>query len=183
MEALFGEDRLQALRGELDSASPTDREAILRRGLGDALLEKGAPYLIPFRFLRAGGRPSHYICFVTKNRLGYSIMKDIMAARGVVDDDGVPKFEYLPPLSGRQLPFDEARPILNLPADLLRTFAGRTLTRQQVYDEHNVGTPFIESNYRKVLIELEEQGRIVCSPPATARRRGTLAEHVRITFP
>ncbi len=154
MEALLGEERLDQLQGDLEGARPADREHLLRKALGEALSEFGAKYLIPFRFLRGNERPSHYICFVTKNPLGYSIMKEIMARKGVVDSNGVPRFEYIPELPGRQLRFDEDRPLLSLPNDLQRNFARQTLTVQEIYDRHNVGTPFIRPNYRKVLLHV-----------------------------
>jgi hypothetical protein len=120
---------------------------------------------------------------VSKHPLGYSIMKDIMANRGVVDEDGVPLFEYMPKSAGTQLAFERDRPIEALPADLLSRFAGRTLTKKEVYDEHNVGTPFIKRNYKTVLMEMEERRQIQCEPDRDSRRANTLADRVLISFP
>ena len=183
MQALFGEERLAALRQEMMSLDPEERESRVRRALGEALEGMGARFLIPFRFKRHGGRVSHYICFVSKHALGYSIMKSIMANRGVVDEDGVPLFEYIPGFVGRQLAFERDRPIEALPADLLARFAGQTLTREAVYDLHNVGTPFIKPNYKRVLMQMEERGEISCDPDRESRRANTLADHVLISFP
>ena len=183
MRALFGHERLAALQIELNGAGPEVRQHLLRRALGDALTEAGAPYLIPFRFGRYGGRVSHYICFVSKHQLGYEIMKDIMASHGVVDSDGVPKFEYLPEAEGRQIAFEIDRPLAALAPDLLGKFAGRTLTMEAVFHQHNVGTPFVSRNYKTVLGEMESRGEIACDPPAENRRRGTFADRVRVTFP
>ncbi len=183
MQALFGEARLARLRGQLEGADPEERESMLRRHLGEALTDMGAPYLIPFRFSRGSGRASHYICFVSKHPLGYSIMKDIMAGESVVDADGVPMFEYLPPLAGRQLPFDQARPLQALPAHLRQQFAGQTLSVRQIFDKHHVGTPFIKRNYKTVLKEMEAYGQVACDRPAGKRKRGTLADDVRVSFP
>ena len=159
MQALFGDQRLAKLREEMKALNPEGRERRVRKALGEALEEMGARFLIPFRFTRHGGRVSHYICFVSKHPLGYSIMKSIMANRGIVDEDGVPLFEYIPGFVGRQLAFERDRPIQALPADLLTTFAGQTLTMEAVYDVHNVGTPFIKPNYKKVLMQMEERLR------------------------
>ncbi len=183
MRDLFGEERLASLRQEIGPLKPEDREARVRRALGEALEEMGADFLIPFRFRRQGGRVSHYICFVSKHPLGYSIMKDIMANRGVVDEDGVPLFEYMPKSVGRQLAFERDRPIEALPADLLSRFAGQTLTMKEVYDQHNVGTPFIKPNYKKVLIEMEERGEVQCEPGRGSRMANTLADRVLVSFP
>lgn len=184
MQALFGSERLPLLQQELDAAASHEREAILRRALGEALREMGAEYLIPFRFSRESGRASHYICFVSKHQLGYEIMKKIMATKGIVDEDNVPKFEYLPPHAGRQLPFTADRPLLALPEALLGVFAGRSLTVDEVFHEHNVGTPFIEKNYKDVLLRLEEAGRVEAKPqPGKRRRAGLMGDDVIITFP
>ena len=182
MEALFGESKLLELRRTLVNLVPTAREKVLMRALGDVLEEMGAPYLIPFRFARSSGRASHYICFVSKHPLGYAIMKDIMASLGVKDADGVPRFEYVPQRPEYQLEFDIDRPIQALPRDLLTRFRNRTLRVSDIISEHNIGTPFVPANYRRVLLELETAGLICCDPPNGSRRKGTMAENVSVTF-
>lgn len=184
MQALFGEERLERLQAEVQSIDdPDQREQVVKRRLGDALEAMGARYLIPFTFRRDGGRVSHYICFASKHPLGYSIMKNIMANRGIKDEDGVPLFEYLPSSGGRQVSFDRARPILALPDHLLDTFAGQTLTVQQIFDVHNVGTPFIKSNYKSVLRDMEDAALITCEPDRESRRANTMADRVLVSFP
>lgn len=183
MQALLGQQRLKEVRADMASLRPDARESRLMRATGEALEEMGAPYLIPFRFRRREGRVSHYICFVTKHPLGYSIMKEIMASRGVVDDDAVPRFEYMPRTAGMQLAFDRPRPIVALPQQLCAAFVGQTLTLKEVYARHNVGTPFIKRNYKKVLIEMERARQIACDPNYDSRKPGTIADHVLVTFP
>jgi three-Cys-motif partner protein len=183
MEALFSSGRLEMLRQTLWGAPKADREPLLLRALGDSLQELGGKYIIPFRFVRKGGRVSHYICFVTKSRLGYAIMKDVMAKRGSVDQDGVPIFEYYPLANGRQLTFPDESPLTQLPADLLAAFSHRALSVQQVFDQHNVGRPFLLKHYQKVLRDLESAGSIRCSPPSNERRPGTLAKGTLVHFP
>jgi three-Cys-motif partner protein len=183
MQALFGEERLARLRQEIISLNPEDRECRVRSALGGALEEMGAPFLITFRFRRQGGRVSHYICFVSKHLRGYSIMKDIMAKRGAVDGDGVPLFEYVPRSLGKQLALEGDRPLDALRADLLRRFAGQELTVAQLYGRHNVGTPFIMPNYKRVLKRMEQAGEIGCQPDRASRPGDTLANHVLVSFP
>jgi len=180
MEAIFGEDLLTQLKNELHRLSPPDRERAIKVALAQAVNPRGDRYVIPFRFLRETNRTSHYIIFVTKHELGYRIMKQVMASHGIVDQDGVPLFEYYPPVSGRQLSFRD-RPLLDLKKDLLQHFQGRVLTFAEVVEEHHVGRPFLEKHYRAVLLELERDGIIKCNP--SQRRSGTLARKVSITFP
>jgi three-Cys-motif partner protein len=183
MVALFGDERLTDLQGRLPSLTPREREIAITTSLGEAIDQLGAPFLIPFGFRREDGRLSHFICFVSKHKLGYSIMKEVMASHGVVDDDGVPKFEYLPASGGRQLAFGDERPILKLAEDLRREFAGRKMTVRQIVDEHNVGTQFIARNYKRVLREMEAAGEVACDPDAQARKKNTLADRVMVSFP
>lgn len=66
-------------------------------------------------------------------------------------------------------------------------FAGRSLTTKQIYDEHNIGKPFIFKNYQNILKKLEADGKMKTEPPADKRRRirgeVTFAESVKVTFP
>ena len=66
---------------------------------------------------------------------------------------------------------------------LLDCFRGRKLMMQQVYQEHNVGRPFIKRNYKEALRSLEAQGRIAAVPPAKDRKAGTFADDVLVQFP
>jgi hypothetical protein len=110
-------------------------------------------------------------------------MKDIMAKRGAVDGDGVPLFEYVPSSVGKQFALESDRPLGTLRADLLRKFAGQELTVRQVYELHNVGTPFVMPNYKRVLKQMEEDGEIRCRPDRVSRRGDSLAGAVSISFP
>ena len=58
---------------------------------------------------------------------------------------------------------------------------------KQIFDQHNVGTSYIEKNYKDVLANLEIEGKIRAEPPASTRpkRKGkvTFADKVKVTFP
>jgi hypothetical protein len=66
-------------------------------------------------------------------------------------------------------------------------FAGRTMTMKAIYDAHHVNRPFIARNYKRVLCEMEEAGRIVADPPAAIRRlkagERTFGDNVKVVFP
>ena len=183
MEALFGSARLAALRKNVAGMRPRQREVAVHRAIEDALHEMGASYPVSFKFRRADGRLSHSINFVSKHELGYGIMKEIMAKRGLFDEDGVPLFEHIPASGGTQLAFERERPLLTLPAQLSKTFAGKTLTVDEIYGRHNVGTRFIKRNYKRVLIEMEKSGQIICDPDIDTRRPNTIADRVLVSFP
>ena len=146
--------------------------------------EKHGKFVLPLKFdFDDRNRTSHYIIFVTKHIQGYNIMKDVMASQGYVDEDEVPSLAYYRPDKEPSSSFAFARPYAQLGDVLCSKFAGRTMTRNEVFTEHNVGEPFLEKHYRRKLLELENQNRIYVDPDSSTRRKGTFAKHVRVTFP
>jgi three-Cys-motif partner protein len=184
MNSLFGRERADNLREELETKRPDERELIIVEAISQALKEIGGEYVLPFRFKNEiGNRTSHHLIFVSKNVLGYSIMKEIMAKESSITEQGVPSFEYSPATRYQPLLFELARPLDDLADMLLNEFAGQTLTRIEIYKQHHVGKRYIEKNYREVLLKLESEGKILANPPANQRKKNTLAETVKITFP
>jgi hypothetical protein len=125
--------------------------------------------------------------FVSKNVLGYKIMKDIMAAESSKSEQGVPSFEYNAADARFPLLFELGRPLDQLEGMLLEHFAGRTLTSGQIFDEHHVGRWYVERNYKDGLRNLEAAGRIATDPPASKRRKNkgevTFGPNTMVTFP
>lgn len=183
MEALFGSVRLASLRKNVAGMRPRQREVAVHRAIEDALHEMGASYLVSFRFRRADGRLSHSINFVSKHELGYGIMKEIMAKRGLVDQDGVSRFEHIQRSAGIQLLLDYERPLDRLMDDLQVRFAGQSLSVKALFDKHNVGTDFIMPNYKEAIRRLEAQRKVTCSRDAEHRPKGSLADHIIVSFP
>ena len=182
MEALFGKERADALREKLEAMSPADRELAIVEELAEALKEMGGKYVLPFTFKNdAGTRTSHHLFFVSKHPLGYGIMKGIMAGESSLSEQGVASFQYSPADERFPLLFALSRPLDELAHQLLEHFAGRQLTVEQIFDFHNVGTPYIPANYKAALLKLEAAGKITCDP--AKRRKNTMADHVRVTFP
>ncbi len=188
MSALFGEQRADSVRAKIEGASSADRELIVTEELASALKDMGGKYVLPFRFRKErGNRPSHHLVFVSKHVRGYNMMKDIMAAESSSRDQGVPSFEYS--LADRRFPtlFELTRPLDDLEAMLLDAFAGRVLKMEDVFNEHQVGTRFVQANYKDALRNLEAKGRITAQPPAAKRpkRKGvvTFSGKVVVRFP
>jgi len=69
---------------------------------------------------------------------------EIMAGESSKSEQGVASFEYSPADARQPLLFAMSRPLDDLEQMLLTKFAGRTITFDQVYQEHNIGTPYIE---------------------------------------
>lgn len=187
MNALFGEERADKVRGKLKKLNPNEREFTVVEAICEALKEMGGQYVLPFRFKHEQGkRTSHHLIFVSKHIRGYEIMKDIMAKESSLHTQGVPSFEYNPATRNQPLLFELARPLDDLEAMLLESFSGRTMTMKEVYEQHHVGRPYISRNYKVALTNLESQGKVTADPPASKRpkRKGevTFADAVKVKF-
>jgi hypothetical protein len=161
----------------------------------------GGKYVLPFRFKKvkgkgAGKRTSHHLIFVSKHPLGYKIMKRVMANESSTHDGGVSSFEFNPATADQRLLFGLLRPLSDLEGLLEEKFAGRTLTMEEIFNEHNclaLGSrhnymlPYTDKNYKDVLNKMELAGKITASKPYDKRqtRNGekTFADDILVTFP
>ena len=184
MDALFEENRANELRNNLAQLSPVDRELTIVEEICQALKDFGPKYILPFRFRDdLGSRTSHHLIFVSKAFKGYEIMKEIMTKESSDAQQGVASFEYNP-VNARMaeqqpLLFELSRPLDDLSKMLLQEFAGETLKMVEIYRKHCVGRPYIKANYKQVLLQLEEQGKI----EASSHRANTFGDSVSVTFP
>ena len=192
IDALFGKDRADELRSLPSSVESSDRELFIIEAISESLKEKAGEFVLPFRFRdERGTRTSHYLIFVSKHIRGYNIMKDIMAEEGTNLDKGVPSLEYNPATHDQIPLFESLRPLEELADMLMEYFAGKTVTMQQIYNQHydrfTVGTRYTKKSYREGLIKLEADRKIQADPPASERpkRKGnvTFGPRVKVTFP
>jgi three-Cys-motif partner protein len=182
--ALFGgKDRVAALVKSLEGKKPAEREVHILESFSRALKDMGFKFVLPFSFMQPKRkRTSHYLIFVCKDKLGYKVMKEIMAKESSENDQGVASFGYVPALSEEQTPllFELTRPLDELGALLLKTYAGKKMTTKEIYDDHNVDKPFTLKNYKDALKALLAEGKI-----ATERvpKKGTFADDILVEFP
>ncbi len=182
MNCLFAKERADKLRTILPGLAPEERETAIVEELAQALQELGGRYVLPFCFLNdVGRRTSHYLIFVSKHVLGYTIMKDVMGKQSSKADQEVPSFSYCQADRKYRLLFELTRPLDDLENMLLEAFSGQTLSVKQVFDRHQVGRPFLLKNYKAALLNLEREGRITTNP--SKRKANTMADHVQVTFP
>lgn len=110
-------------------------------------------------------------------------MKEIMAKESSSADQGVPSYEYDPAIrNDPSLRLELSRPLDELEDQLLNDFAGRTLTMNDIYEQHSVGKPFLKEHYKQVLINLEIKEYIEARS-TKRRRKNTFADHVLAIFP
>jgi len=188
MNALFGKERGDKLRRQLELLRPFERELTIIEALIEAIKEMGGQYVLPFCFKNArGNRTSHHLIFVSKDVKGYEIMKEIMAKESSGTEQGVPSFEYNPATRNQSLLFELSRPLDDLEGMLLDCFAGKEIPMVEIYNQHHVGKRYIKSNYKSVLSKLEAKGMITAQPTVEMRRKRngepTFGDSVIVTFP
>lgn len=193
VDAIFGKTKADELRLVPVDLSPDEREAIILTALKEALKKIRGEFVREFKFFDDNGtRTSHFIIMVSKNHKAYEIMKNIMAplSSKIVDEISFFEFNPNPPKPPAQLNLFAVAarsPMEDLKDELLAKFAGQTLPMQNVYLQHHVNTNYTEKNYKKVLLTLEQEGKITANPPMASRpsRNGqkTFGPNVNVTFP
>lgn len=184
MNKLFGEERTEKLRSKLIRLSPKERDLTIIEEFGIAINEMGFRYTLPFCFKDGSGKKtSHYLIFISKNEMGYGIMKNIMAKCSSEIDQGVPSFQYCSATNKQRFLFSFNRPLDDLSQMLLDEFKGQSLTMLEIFRRHNVGKPFIDKNYKDVLYQMEKKGVIRAEPPMSTRRKNTFGNNVLVIFP
>jgi three-Cys-motif partner protein len=188
IRALFGDDIGCKIQEEVENLNPIEREKVIIDCLKKALQEIKGNYMLPFKF-KCGDRnkTSHFIIFVTKDPLGYDIMKGIMADESTYKYQGVPTYEFNPYEDVLGNSFFPPTPLDELKQELLKVYSGRQLKVDDIYKSHNIGTPYIKKNYKVALLSLEVEEKIKADPDSRKRKKIkgelTMADSVLITFP
>jgi hypothetical protein len=190
MEGLFGSRRTELLRQRLRGLAPDQRQNAILDTFIEALGEVGGSHVLPFVFESEDrDRTSHYVVFVSKHFRGYHLMKEVMSGLST-DDSEIKRLEYVPVRSGQMKLFPRRGRINDLRS--LKDFLtdrcqGQSCPVLQIYESNTVNTPYTLANVKDALIELEAEGKITVSEPASSRRkfRGkvTMADKLTVTFP
>lgn len=181
---VFTKDILDELRQSVSRKSPYEREIIILDKLKEVFKGWGMDYVLPFPFKNeTGSRTSHYLIFVTKNILGFNIMKDIMGRCSSSHIQGVPSFEYNPAanVDDPQLPLFKKEPIEELKKMLIGDFEGITLTMNDIYEQHH--EMYIKKNYKKALLDMENEDKIKTNRTERKARKGSFPDDMVVTFP
>ena len=113
-------------------------------------------------------------------------MKQIMSNRSSSVVQGIGSFEFTgaEPVQ-EQLPIPGLGPLDELKRELVRHFAGRTITFLALLSEHEHPTA-TEGNYKTALLQLESEGAVSVRVPGRERRKvkgaWTLPNDAVITF-
>lgn len=188
VDAIFGPDRVDTLRAAFTSQDDAEKEAAVIGALRESMREIGGGYTLPFRF-KKNGRTTHHLVFVSTHPLGHNIMKEIMGAHSSDHYQDVPSFEFREGPAATNIFDPDPRPIDDLKANLLVGFAGQSKTVKSIFDEHNLGTPYVLRNYKEAIKQLMREGaipvgtRTIPDKPRLVEPFKTMPDDVLITFP
>lgn len=105
--------------------------------------------------------PSHYLILVTKVKMAYQRIKDIMSKYSDMQPDGVPLFSTNSKTSPIFYEDMVEFSIYKLKLDLLnRKNVFNNLTIDSIFDIHSIGTNYIKSNYKSAIEDLLKDGKI-----------------------
>ena len=193
---LFGTQRAENLRAKCLNRKSHEREYLIIEEMCEAIrktiITKNSPngesYVLPFTFKdENGAKTSHHLIFVSKHVKGYTIMKGIMASQSSSHEQGVASFQYNMATAREPFLYNLLQPRTELGESLLQAFAGLTLTMKEIFDKHQVNTPFVSGNYKDALNELEVANKISALPAANKRPlsngKRSFADRVKVTFP
>jgi three-Cys-motif partner protein len=190
VDSIFGKEVAEDLRKQVPKLIAQKREKLILKTFMNELKSIKGQFSIKYKFYQEdGSKTSHFLIFVTKNVLGYHLMKEIMA-KNCGDIDGIPTYEFSPvekSISKQHSLFDGLEgTMFDLIEDLQQSFKGKNLTMDEIYKNHNVNKPCIKSNYKNALLKLESENKIIVDPIKSKRRvingKLTMGDKVSITF-
>lgn len=182
---LLGDDGFaaHAIRIFQTTGNTGEKEHLMSDLLASALrTHAGATHVLPFRFKSEGSsRTSHYLVHCSRNGLAFKIMKEIMQAVGTPNAPGL--FEYSQESADRgqfellqSNDTDEA-----VRAITQRLLQGACKVSEFTREWPKRPTDFLtERAYRRILLDMEKQGRLVVMdkngtarlPQGSRQRRG-----------
>ncbi len=182
---IFGNDRATKIKKEVKYMKPKAREDHIIANLKEALKEIGGEYFLTFKFkdTKHGTKTTHFLVFVSKNPLAYTIMKSIMAKESSYHIQNVPSYVYTPYPPDYSYDLFPPEPLKDLRTHILKEYQGKSLTFNELFETDHLDKPFIEKNYKQVFLKLERENKIITNPPQDRRRKDTFGKNVLITLP
>jgi three-Cys-motif partner protein len=180
-DGIFGKGKTLELRTSLSNLCAKERELKLIIALKEALYNIGGKYCCGIRFQKEDeDRTGHYLVSVSKNVLAYNFAKNLMQKYGTDVIKELGWFEYNSKPQMRELWYTE--PIKELEEALQKNFKGQTRTVDHLFKCHNINKPYVESDYKQALKNLEKTKKITTEPSQDKRRKNTMGNEVKITF-
>jgi three-Cys-motif partner protein len=184
IDEFFEADRATFLRAAIKGKRPDEREEIILKAVESAIKQAdGIPLFFPF--VSDSNRTSHHLVFASKNQRAANTMKRILTSASSTVVEGVGSGKHDP--HADKVSASLFGGLYQVEERVLSRYFGRKIRFETLLQEE-ANTSFTESNYRDALLNLEDAGRIVVTPPAEERRfqaggkRRTLPKSVYIQF-
>lgn len=181
IDEFFKPERAEELRKEVAQLQPREREDAVLKAMQAGMKElKAKVEKFTYRS-KTGTRTTHHLMYVSRHRLGMSLFKEISAKESTSFHDDVSSLEHNPSdRHGQGILFS---PLEQLEMDLRETFAGMSLTTEQMYHQHHNGKPYVLKNYRQAILNLKEAGLVSIDPSFETHPHGeSVPLNIPVTF-
>ncbi len=188
--SIFGAEGFEKTREVVKSSKrPAEKDLYILDVLRNQLKMKYNLYFLPFGIEFEKRRASnYYLVFLSKDRRGFALMKDIMAKESL-KTDGIPLFLYRGVKSNIKAQTelylgDQLEKLKNM---LKKDFNGKSIRVGVLIDQcHELRYIYIEKNIKRALLELEikELIKVDVSYKKRPKRNGrvTLSDKRKVTF-
>jgi hypothetical protein len=184
MSSLFGEKRLSIVLQQLSlTSNPLEREKIIIENFCIVLKENGSNFVLPFLFKNDNGsRTNHYLFFITKNFLGFEIMKEIMRKESSIYGEGALSFGYNPIYKQGTLLYSPEPP-LNILIDSLKEYERQSIPFIDLYKNHSIDNIYIKKEYKNALKLMVNNGKLTIGPNFPKKlRKNTVPDDSLLIF-
>jgi len=137
--------------------------------------ECGFEYVQSFEMVGANNKTINYMFFCTSNLLGLDKMKSVMWKSAPAGN-----YQFIDRLADQEVLFQDEVDVAPLRTELLRVFAGQSVSVDSLEDYVTARTPFVKSHVRRTLVPLQKEG-LISSP--NQRKRGTFPTGTIVGFP
>jgi three-Cys-motif partner protein len=172
MIALFGEKRYKEIIKRITTVKQS-REDYLLQQFRQAVNSVGAQYFIALQVnFHNSRRISHHLVFLSKHRLGFNRMKNVMYKYSV-REDGIPRYLYV---EGCENPGDQQNvsfvgPMSELKQFLKEKYAGRKVLVEHIVEElDKLRLNYVDRNIQDALMLLENDGVVEVTADSGRRR-------------
>lgn len=181
MRGLFGDQRFDTLKQQLDNALPGEREKTIIETFQDALLQEISARSVPFKFVTDDDK-IYYLFGISKNRTAFRIMKDVIGEESSAKPQGVPEFEWNPSKhENRKLLYEHLKkPVEDLVQHLPIDLAGKSFTPEEMVWEHGGRNHFLCKNYQEACISLWKDAKVDVD---NLGKSGKLTQKTKVIFP
>jgi three-Cys-motif partner protein len=175
-DKLFGTTEWRSVRS---LSGPSHR----RKAIHDIYLKQlktCAAYVHSFEMLNKGNSTDYFLFFATNSLKGLEKMKEAMWK---VDDTGSFQFSDHYDARGLMSLFSAQPNLAPLREAILKTFAGRQISIEQLQDWVTAETEFLQKHLkRQILAPMEDAGEVSVVNPAPKRRKGTFSPSTVLKF-